>query len=208
MDKFRVSRRRIVGGQSAGFGVYPWQALVLNQKSRCGGALVGRQHVVTAGHCVSNYTDSWKVPVGIQVLLGEYSLQSETEPLPTEKRIVTKVYLHPYYRFSPQADRYDVAVLKLDRPITYAPHILPICLPNKNEYFAEFTEAVVSGWGARDPTSEKRPRNLQAVNVKVVENGRCEDWHKDNKIDVIFRRIILRGTVSEQVSYLITGDFF
>ena len=48
----RISRRRVVGGRSAGFGVYPWQALVINQNSRCGGALVGRQHVVTAGHCV------------------------------------------------------------------------------------------------------------------------------------------------------------
>ena len=39
--------------ESAGFGVYPWQALVLNQNSRCGGALVSRQHVVTVGKSVS-----------------------------------------------------------------------------------------------------------------------------------------------------------
>ena len=57
----RISRRRIVGGRAAGFGVYPWQAMVINQKSRCGGALIGRQHIVTAGHCVSNYTDSREI---------------------------------------------------------------------------------------------------------------------------------------------------
>ncbi len=57
----RIGQRRIVGGRSAGFGVYPWQALVLNQNSRCGGALVSREHVVTAGHCVTNYTDPHKV---------------------------------------------------------------------------------------------------------------------------------------------------
>ena len=86
----RISRRRVTGGRSAGFGVYPWQALVLNQNSRCGGALVGRQHVVTAGHCVSNYTDTYKVPVGMKVYLGEYNLLTEKEPLPMQKRIVTK----------------------------------------------------------------------------------------------------------------------
>ena len=98
---------------------------------------MGRSHVVTAGHCVSNYTDPYKTPVGLKVYLGEYSLLSETEPLPMQKRIVTKVHLHPYYRFSPQADRYDVAVLKLDRPVKYQPHILPICLPSKNQEFDE-----------------------------------------------------------------------
>ena len=86
----RISRRRVTGGRSAGFGVYPWQALVLNQNSRCGGALVGRQHEVTAGHCVSNYTDTYKVPVGMKVYLGEYNLLTEKEPLPMQKRIVTK----------------------------------------------------------------------------------------------------------------------
>ena len=108
-------------------------------------------------------------PVGIVAYLGEYSLFEEgpSEPLPRQKRIVTKVYIHPYYQFTPQADRYDVAVLKLDRPVKYAPHILPVCLPEKNEYTSENTEAMVSGWGARNPTSEKRPRQLQAVNVKV-----------------------------------------
>jgi hypothetical protein len=38
-----------------------------------------------------------------------------------------------------------VAVLKLDRPIQYAPHIVPICLPQKNEFVSEGTEAMVSG---------------------------------------------------------------
>jgi len=181
----RISRRRVVGGRSAGFGVYPWQALVLNQNSRCGGALVGRQHVVTAGHCVSNYTGiDNKIPVGMKVYLGEYNLLTEKEPLPMQKRIVTKVYVHPYYKFSPQADRYDVAVLKLDRPIRYAPHIVPICLPKKNELTMEGTEAMVSGWGARDPNSDKRPKYLQAVDVQVVDSERCENWHKAKKIDL------------------------
>ena len=93
--------------------------------------------MVTAGHCVSYYTDPYKTPIGLKVYLGEYSLLSDSEPLPMQKRIVTRVHLHPYYRFSPQADRYDVAVLKLDRPVRYEPHILPICLPNKNEEFDE-----------------------------------------------------------------------
>ncbi len=43
------SRRRIVGGTEAGFGAFPWQAMIRVGSTRCGGALIGRQHVVTAG---------------------------------------------------------------------------------------------------------------------------------------------------------------
>jgi len=42
-------RRRVVGGTEAGFGAFPWQAMVKVGATRCGGALIGKQHIVTAG---------------------------------------------------------------------------------------------------------------------------------------------------------------
>lgn len=43
--------------------------------------------------------------------------------------------------------RFDVAVLRLDRPVHYLPHIVPICLPEKNEDFlGQYGWA--AGWGA------------------------------------------------------------
>jgi hypothetical protein len=66
--------------------------------------------VVTAGHCVAD-----AVAARITVTLGEYTITGFGEPLPAREAGVRKVYKHPYYRFTPQADRYDVAVLKLDR---------------------------------------------------------------------------------------------
>ena len=50
------------------------------------------------------------------VYLGEYSLYNNGEPLPRQKINVEKIHLHPYYEFTPQADRYDVAVLKVNLP--------------------------------------------------------------------------------------------
>ena len=174
-----ISRRRVVGGQDAGFGRFPWQALIRIGKSRCGGALVNKRHVVTAGHCVYNTS-----PYMIRLFLGEYALYRVTEPLPREEFSVTSIHRHPYYRFSPQADRYDVAVLRLDRDVEYKPHIRPICLPDKDAELQEGMIAHVAGWGAMWPDSKKRPTMLQSVDVKVVENKMCERWHKGNHIKV------------------------
>ena len=51
---------RIVGGEEAPIGKYPWLALLgyTNGRSNkiqyaCGGALIGDQYVLTAAHCVT-----------------------------------------------------------------------------------------------------------------------------------------------------------
>ena len=83
-----------------------------------------------------------------------------------------------------QADRYDVAVIKLDRPVSFEPHISPICLPEKLEVVPAGTVAMVAGWGATDPASKERPVDLQAADVNVVNSSLCESWHRKNELKV------------------------
>lgn len=83
----------------------------------------------------------------MKITLGEYSLNSDIEPLPPVQVGVSRIYVHPYFKFTPQADRFDVAVLRLDRYVAYEPHIMPICLPDKDEdYLGQYAWA--AGWGA------------------------------------------------------------
>ena len=55
-------------------------------KGKCGGVLVNRRHVVTAGHCIKN-----KNLGTVVVTLGEYHLKSNSEPLPTQSFGVVQV---------------------------------------------------------------------------------------------------------------------
>jgi hypothetical protein len=55
-------------------------------------------------------------PTGIRVYLGEYSLYSEVEPLPRQVFSVSRIYLHPFYEFTPQA---GVNVIKLFTVVIY-----------------------------------------------------------------------------------------
>lgn len=137
---------------------------------------------------------------------GDYVINSAVEPLPAYTFGVRQINVHPYFKFTPQADRFDVAVLQLERPVHYMPHIgkiffnltsnpilrkihqflilAPICLPEKNEDFlGKFGWA--AGWGALNPGSRLRPKTLQAVDVPVIENRVCERWHRSNGINVV-----------------------
>lgn len=86
--------------------------------SRCGGSLISRRHVVTAGHCVARAS-----PRQVHVTLGDYVINSAVEPLPAYTFGVRKIDVHPYFKFTPQADRFDVSVLTLERPVHFMPHI-------------------------------------------------------------------------------------
>uniref|UniRef100_A0A1A9WYU3 Lectizyme n=1 Tax=Glossina brevipalpis TaxID=37001 RepID=A0A1A9WYU3_9MUSC len=160
----QTAQRRIVGGDDAGFGSFPWQAYIRIGSSRCGGSLISRRHVVTAGHCVARAT-----PRQVHVTLGDYVINSAVEPLPAYTFGVRRIDVHPYFKFTPQADRFDVSVLTLERIVHFMPHIAPICLPEKNEDFlGKFGWA--AGWGALNPGSRLRPKTLQTVDVPVIEN--------------------------------------
>ncbi|XP_055379499.1 uncharacterized protein LOC129610802 [Condylostylus longicornis] len=175
----QTAQRRIVGGDDAGFGNFPWQAYIRIGSSRCGGSLVSRKHVVTAGHCVARAS-----PRQVHVTLGDYVINSAVEPLPAYTFGVRRIDVHPYFKFTPQADRFDISVLTLERPVHFMPHIAPLCLPEKNEDFlGKFGWS--AGWGALNPGSRLRPKTLQAVDVPVIENRVCERWHRSNGINVV-----------------------
>jgi len=174
-----IAQRRVVGGTEAGFGTFPWQAYIRIGTSRCGGSLVNAWYVVTAGHCVARAR-----PSQVRVTLGEYVLKSDVEPLPGRTYGVETIKVHPYFKFTPQADRYDVAVVRLNRRVDFAPHISPICLPPKDMHLVGHM-GWASGWGALNPGSRLRPKTLQVVDVPMIENRQCEAWHRDKGINVI-----------------------
>ncbi len=187
-------QRRILGGLDAGYGQFPWTAHIQihgpDIDKECGGTLIHRRWVLTAGHCTQYCIDIpqclQEVPQSrllYQVSLGEYD-QLLREKFPTEKYRVDTIVRHPQYtnvmRLRPvdglleSEPRYDVAMIRLARDVTLAPSISPICLPAPGIEPPPGTEATVVGWGRLGRLDGEPHSNvLQAATVPLLSDDKC-----------------------------------
>nr|XP_031847367.1 serine proteinase stubble-like [Nomia melanderi] len=163
---------RIVGGKDAPFGRWPWQVSVrrtsffgFSSTHRCGGAVLNENWIATAGHCVDDLLTSQ-----IRIRVGEYDFSSVQERLPYVERGVAKKVVHPKYNFFTY--EYDLALVRLESSLTFAPHISPICLPATDDLLVG-ENATVTGWG-RLSEGGTLPSVLQEVSVPIVSNDRCK----------------------------------
>ena len=57
---------------------------------------------------------------------------------------IETIIKHPYY-FPDGGNDYDLALIKLQSPLTYNKHVRPVCLPKFD--FPSGTNCYVTGWG-------------------------------------------------------------
>lgn len=180
---------RIVGGHNTFFGQHPWQAAIIKQsflskRISCGGALIGKRWVVTAAHCVHNTAIS-----DMKVRLGEWNVREQSEKYPHEDYDIEKKSEHPDYKAATFQN--DLAVVRLNRDVTYKEHIIPVCLPELQENFVG-NKAVVIGWGRTAHGAISTPSKLQEVEVEVITSDTCQDWFKsNNRRETIFKNEFL-----------------
>ncbi|XP_037363997.1 serine protease 27 [Talpa occidentalis] len=165
---------RMVGGQDAVEGEWPWQVSIQRNGSHfCGGSLVAERWVLTAAHCFSDTSDTSLY----RVLLGARQL-AEPGPHALYSR-VRRVESNPLYRG--MASSADVALVELEAPVTFTHYILPVCVPDASVVFEAGMSCWVAGWGSpgeQDPLPN--PRVLQKLAVPIIDTSRCNQLYSQD----------------------------
>nr|XP_045612618.1 serine proteinase stubble-like [Procambarus clarkii] len=169
----RVKNDNILQGDTE-FGEYPWQAAILRRETGesvyvCGAALIDRQNLITAAHCITGLTAG-----ELKVRLGEWDVGGDTEFYRYVESPVLALYSHPDF-YAGNLNN-DVAIVRIQTPVDFLsnPHISPVCMP---ERFASFSgqRCFVSGWGKDAFGNHGNFQHLlKKVDLPVVDYSTCE----------------------------------
>ncbi|XP_078808096.1 chymotrypsin-like protease CTRL-1 isoform X2 [Oryzias latipes] len=153
---------RIVGGQAAAAGAWPWQVRLDINGALCGGSLINNQWILSAAHCFSSTSTA-----GVVVYLGETEINNSPNSV---SRTVSRIIVHPNYNSDTHNN--DVALLKMASSVTFTDYISPVCLAAQGSDFPGGTTAWVTGFGTLS-SGGSAPSTLQEVSVPVVNNTQC-----------------------------------
>jgi len=142
------SGSRIVNGEDAGHGEFPWQIslqyspfFLIPKQHICGGTLIAKNWVLIAAHCFGQSKDASKY----KVKTGEWHLFSNDgteESFSVEKIIVHKDFNRPH------EVEHDIALIKLSGEVDLSgPYRGLACMPKETDDYSNAKDCWLSGWG-------------------------------------------------------------
>ncbi|XP_004700657.1 acrosin [Echinops telfairi] len=185
--RFRQNQQggvRIVGGQTAPIGAWPWMVSVQfftfynsRRYHSCGGILLNSHWVLTAAHCFANKNKvyHWRLIFGASEVI--YGHNMPVKP-PMQERFVEKIVIHEKY--SSALEQNDIALLKVTPPVPCGSFIGPACLPRFKAGPPTIPQACwVAGWGYVRESALRPSPILREARVSLIDLELCNstEWY-------------------------------
>ncbi|BCS17340.1 S1 family serine peptidase [Aspergillus puulaauensis] len=184
----------IIGGDDTEIESYPYQiSLHQDGEHNCGGSIVSKTHIVTAGHCLARVQNTSQLGVRAGSTYHAHGGQLLN---------VSAYHVHP--RFNQTSLTHDVAVIKLSEPLELGPAVAPIRLASASAGYPETgTITNLTGWGSTDVDTPSLPDTLQVLEFPVADRGECiERWqhHKYQPLNVTDTMFCLSSFKDEETA--------
>ncbi|XP_052786352.1 uncharacterized protein LOC128221780 isoform X2 [Mya arenaria] len=165
---------RIFGGQSAIYGMYPWQAGIRRRLGstlgyhmhHCGGTIIGEYWILSAAHCFRDIPRD-----NVVIRTGDHTNHYRDK---YEQEFDVEVVL-AHEEYSDITFDNDIALVKLlpknGRGIIFNDYVQPACLPNETTPYRWRQKCLISGWG--ETADEKLSTHLTAARVPLVDDVTC-----------------------------------
>ncbi|XP_034462641.1 transmembrane protease serine 2 isoform X2 [Hippoglossus hippoglossus] len=156
---------RIVGGTEAVNGAWPWQvSLQIHGQHLCGGSIISPYWIVSAAHC---FQDRYSNPGNWRVYSGDVNLIKMSFG---SGIAVHKIINHENY--NAETNDNDIALLKLNTPLTFTSTVKPVCLPTFGLNISPGRQAWITGWGALR-SSGPSPNILNQAQITIYSRETC-----------------------------------
>ncbi|XP_023951740.2 chymotrypsin-C [Bicyclus anynana] len=166
----------MINGEDTKPGDWPWHAALykldketLNNKYICGGTIISKNFVLTAGHCAS-YRGAKLEREVLGVILGKYRLKGD-DKVSVEKEVL-EIILHKDFSYHPL--KHDIALLKLSTEVVFTEFIRPACLfraQDRDKLRSDDIQGTIIGWGF--DKSDNLTRALKKASMPIVSEATC-----------------------------------
>lgn len=180
----------MVNGDEATPNSWPWQISLRYRDYPdyyayghiCGGSLIENDLVLTAAHCVNfnSKPDMFKVTVGSHYREGSPTAVQET---------INVINITYHENYNDQTVENDVALLKLEWPITASDQVNKVCLPeNRRDQIPLGISCYITGWG-RTIGGGSAAEVLQEALLPVANDTTCRE--KMAVVGTVYRKLML-----------------
>ncbi|XP_044726827.1 trypsin delta-like [Chrysoperla carnea] len=163
-----VPENRILNGQPATVGQFPYQVIVYaSNLNVCGGAVLNKNTIITAAQCLY-YPDKNQLIPENEIKVGAGDVNSNE----INMKHFTVKSVHPHEMYNQKTFKNDLAIIKINEIFwdeSPTPNIQPIEIASTQ--YKSGTNCVLAGWGKTEPHS--KPLQFLNKNFRVLWRTSC-----------------------------------